>query len=137
MVVTVAGCTSSTVRKPTVSRARACLGSQGGGRLEVVNARPQTADGMPAQGQTTRHRVEAVLRDKRTDILARCEGATAVAMEPGFGRVWEGENGGVYRIVETNDDYALIVTLRSARYIPAMPPSYDGVPVHFRVAEHR
>jgi len=80
MAVAVAGCTSSTTRKPPVSEPRSCLGSPLGGRLAVMNARPQTADGMPELGQTTRARVEAVFRDRRTDILARCAHSTAVAL---------------------------------------------------------
>lgn len=110
-----------------------CLSSPTGGRLEVVNAEPRTADGMPMLGDTTRQRVAAVLDQSRNQILASCRAATDVTMTPGFGKAWTGVNGDAYEVVETNDDWALLITVPSAKFLPIMPASYNGVTVRFRV----
>jgi len=87
---------------------------------------------MPMFGQTAQDRVSALVAEMRTDILARCAGAVDVAMERGPGRVWVGASGGPH-VVETVDDYVIVVTLKGLGFVPRQPISYDGVPLRFDV----
>jgi hypothetical protein len=60
-----------------------------------------------------RGEAEAVeILEANRDVLLDRYDATAIELGMGFGRAWQGENGGDYMVVNV-DDFGIVVTLRS------------------------
>jgi hypothetical protein len=94
-----------------------------------------TADGLPAAdaGTTDPARVAEVLRAKEAYIRSAYQGVVALDVGSGYGKVWEGENGGEYTIRQVSD-HAIVVRLGERDDCPRGSRQFlevEGVPVLF------
>ena len=78
-----------------------------------------------------------VLNAGTGELRGRYPGFVRAEVGPGFGRAWEGENGGPASIRDV-DDFAIVIHLESAAACPvdsALHVSFEGVPLFFVVDE--
>jgi hypothetical protein len=94
------------------------------------------ADGLPNVDDAVVDRADAVeIFEANRDVLLDRYDATAIELGRGFGRAWQGENGGDYMVVNV-DDFGILVTLRSIDECPAGADLYrraGGIPLFFFV----
>ena len=94
-----------------------------------------TADGLPSadSGTTDRDRVAQVLRAREPYLRSAYQGVDDLKIGPGYGAVWDGENGGSY-VVRQIADYAIVARVEDRDDCPRGSRQFlavEGVPVVF------
>lgn len=87
--------------------------------------RARSGEGLPRRGDTDRDRVERVLAQTRSELLAAHDGVDAAVVE---------RNGQVVdqaSPVSAADDYQILVTISGDALCPLAPVLWSGVPVLF------
>ena len=95
----------------------------------------KTADGLPgADSRTTdRERVAEVLRTKEAYLRSEYEGVVGLEVGPGYGAVWDRENGGSV-VIRKVPDHAIVARLGHRADCPRGSRQFlevEGVPVLF------
>ena len=126
VAMTLLACSSGVRSQPNASSvAKLCPGSALG----------ETADGLPnlQEASTSEAHAQGVLKSHEQAFRSRYANVTNLEIGPGFGRAWDGTNGGAYTVVPVRD-FAIIVHMQSQNDCPVgetLFATIERVPLFF------
>jgi hypothetical protein len=94
------------------------------------NPKVGLGDGLPPKGYTDEVYVRDVARGGHQRIASQFPGTVDVRVEPRNGQVWSRDSAGQV-VIESLNDYWIVVELRSSSDCPAAPSYWNGVPLQF------